>query len=285
MAEYLEIRGTIPKEAEDGLAGELSRWSILGVSIEPEADGRVEVGVWVGESDGHLVERIQKLLTDLGASSVASYSREARDWSAEWRRRMVAFEVGERWWIDPHPDCSTDAPGNRLRLAVEPRAAFGSGTHESTRLVLMQLEDVDCEGRRVLDVGTGSGVLAVAADRLGADVVVAVDTDPIAAWEARETARKQDWRCRPLVAAGAVDCLDRIEFDVVLCNMILSEFSPFLDRLSRVLTSDGSVVLSGILGCERTAVESLLGECGMKVVGEKELGEWISLRAVPLGAA
>ena len=280
MTDYLEIRGTIPASAEDDLAAELSRWSILGVSVEPGADDRVDVGVWVGASDGGLVGRIDDLLTALGSNQVESFERRSRDWTARWRERMVAFEIGHRWWVDPHPDRSTVAPPGRLRLAIEPRAAFGSGTHESTQLVLLHLEDLECEGRRILDIGTGSGVLAVAADRLGAEVVVAVDNDPLAAWEARATARRQEWRCRPQVVAGLVDCLGDVRFDVVLCNMILSEFSPFVGSLGRVLSPDGSLILSGILGCERAAVESLLADCGMRVADDRHLGEWISLRAV-----
>jgi ribosomal protein L11 methyltransferase len=279
MSDYIEIRGTIPEAVEDGLAESLSLRSVLGVRVEPRGNGLSEVGVWVREGEENLAEEIRVLLGALGAGAAKRFSREAEDWSARWRRRLVAFEVGQRWWIDPHPDDSRTAPAGRIRIAVEPRAAFGSGTHESTQLVMMHLEDLDLGGLVVLDIGTGSGVLAVAADRLGAALVVAVDTDRMAAWEARATAARQSWPCRPLVVAGSVACLEGTFYDLVLCNMILTEFGPFLNQLPPMLSPGGSVLLSGILECERCAVESMLDDCGMTVVESRELRGWISLRA------
>lgn len=279
MSDYIEIRGTIPEAVEDGLAEALSLRPVLGVRVEPRGNGFSDVGVWVKEDDDDLAEEIRGVLGALGSGPTERFSRESEDWSAEWRRRLVAFEVGKRWWIDPHPDGARAAPLDRLRIAVEPRAAFGSGTHESTQLVMMHLEDLDPGGLAVLDIGTGSGVLAVAADRLGAAMVVAVDTDRMAAWEARATAARQSWSCRPLVVAGSVACLGPICYDLVLCNMILTEFGPFLNQLPPILAPGASVVFSGILKCEQSAVESMLDECGMKVVEARELRGWISLQA------
>jgi len=219
------------------------------------------------------------LLGTLGCDEAERIDHDSVDWSAQWRKRLTAFEVGRSWWIDPHPDRSNEPPADRVRLAIEPRAAFGSGTHESTQLVLMLLEQDGCDGMTVLDVGTGSGVLAVAADGAGAGLVVALDTDPMAAWEARNTASRQSWSCRPHVLAGPVACLGDTRFDLVLCNMIISEFAPLLPRLEGLLAPRGSIVLSGILECERGTVESMLTECRLVPVGEIELRGWIGVKA------
>jgi len=282
MSDYIEIRGTIPEAVEDGLAESLSLRSVLGVCVEPRGNGFSDVGVWVNQDDEGLAEEIRGVLGALGADSTQRFSRESEDWSAEWRRRLVAFDVGQRWWIDPHADGSRIAPDGRFRIAVEPKAAFGSGTHESTQLVMLHLEDLDLNGLVVLDIGTGSGVLAVAADRLGAAEVVAVDTDQMAAWEARATAARQSWTCRPLVVAGSVACLGGLRFDLVLCNMILTEFGPFLNQLPAILAPGASVVLSGILECEQSAVEAMVEDCGMGIVESRHLRGWISLRVTPL---
>lgn len=279
MPGYTEIRTTIRETAEDDLAEALSQLGVLGVQVAPRGDERMDVSVWTRAGEDALAMEIQEVLRSLGSDDVQRNHRESEDWSADWRRRLSAFEVGRRWWVDPHSDDACAAPAGRLRLAVEPRAAFGSGTHESTQLVLMQLEELGCEGRAVLDVGTGSGVLAVAADRLGAATVVAVDTDPLAAWEAHATAERQSWRCRPLVVAGPVDCLGPVRFDLMLCNMIITEFEVFIGELRRWLAPGGTIVLSGILECERAAVSALLSDSGLKAVGETGLGGWISVRA------
>ncbi len=281
MLDYVEINTRLREDQEDQLAESLSSSSILGVHIVPERDGWISVSVWVEAGNDRLAEQVQSILKDCGAEAVRFSEHADDDWSAEWRENLSAFEVGRCWWIDPHPERATAAPDDRIRLAVEPRAAFGSGTHESTQLVLVELEEHGCAGLRVLDVGTGSGVLAVAADRLGADSVVALDTDSIAAWEARTTAERQPWVCRPLIVAGGIDCLFVADFDLVLCNMIIAEFSPLLGSIRGLLAATGTAVFSGILEREKSAVTDLLEGSGFVVSGGGERRGWISVRAVP----
>jgi len=283
MSEYIEIRADLPGNAEDQLAEALESVAILGIQIESGSAGRIEVAVWVGAGSGCTAHEVESILTVLGSGVARVRKKADRDWSAEWREGLTAFAVGRRWWIDPHPERSTAAPSERFRLAVEPCAAFGSGTHESTQLVLMELEDRDCRALRVLDIGTGSGVLAIAAERLDSDLVVALDTDPLAAWEARTTVRRQSWRSRLPVIAGGIDCLGDIEFDLVLCNMIVSNFSPLLGDIRRLLAGSGTAIFSGVLVAERPEVEGILEEAGLAVVGFRKLGEWISILAVPSG--
>ena len=280
MSDFIEIRADLPTDAEDQLAEALGSTAILGVQIDPGGTGRIEVAVWVGAGNDRKTHEVESILTALGSGAVRVREQADRDWSVEWREGLTAFAVGRRWWIDPHPERSTAAPDDRYRLAVEPCAAFGSGTHESTRLILMELEDRDCRSLRVLDIGTGSGILAIAAERLDSGFVVALDTDPLAAWEARTTVRRQSWRSRLPLIAGGINCLGDTEFDLVLCNMIVSNFSPLLSDIRRLLAGNGTAVFSGILVAERPEVESILEEAGLTMVGFRELGEWISILAV-----
>jgi len=280
MSEYIEIHANLPEETEDQLVDAFAAAAILGVQIEPVSGGRFDVVVWVGAGSEGAAQEVQSILTGLGSGPLRVRKQADRDWSAEWREGLAAFGVGRRWWIDPHPERSTAAPDDRVRLAVEPCAAFGSGTHESTQLVLMELEERDCRSLRVLDIGTGSGVLAIAAERLDSGFVVALDTDPLAAWEARTTVRRQSWKPRLPVIAGGIDCLGDTDFDLVLCNMIVSNFSPLLGDIRRLLAVGGTAVFSGILVAERPEVEEILEGAGMTPVAFREMGDWISILAV-----
>lgn len=280
MSEYIKISASLPEDTEDQLAEAFSSAAILGVQIDAGIVGRIDVAVWVEAGSDGVAHEVESILTALGSGAVRVREQVDRDWSAEWRKGLTAFEVGRRWWIDPHLERSTAAPDGRYCLAVEPCAAFGSGTHESTQLIMMELEDRDCRSLRVLDIGTGSGVLAIAADRLDSDFVVALDTDPLAAWEARTTVRRQSWGSRLPVIAGGIDCLGETKFDLVLCNMIVSNFSPIIGDIRRLLAGGGTAIFSGILIAERPEVEMLLEGVGMAVVGIRELGDWISILAV-----
>jgi ribosomal protein L11 methyltransferase len=279
MPEFVKLEGTLPKGAEDELAACLSPMNVLGVQLEPDTPDRVRVGVWIAAGNDRLDAGVRSLLHELGSEAVKRRLQDDEDWASRWRNGLCPFPVGDTWWIDPRPGRPTAAPDGRLRLAVEPRSAFGSGTHESTRLVLMELEKIECRRRDVLDLGAGSGILAVAADCLAARRVVAVDTDPIAAWETLQTARVQDWSCRPHIIAGGVECLEGVEFDMVLCNMITTEFAPLLGVIRMLLRPGGSAIISGMIASERTFVEKMLAEVGLAGVGWRALDGWISIRA------
>lgn len=283
MSEYVEVTGVLSDTAQEALAEALSPLQVLGAQIEPDGAGGLRVAVWLTSGDRSRTAAVTAALRDLNAVAVAVRKHEAADWSATWRAGVRPFPVGVRWWIDPDPDRLSPVPDGRTRLVVEPRSAFGTGTHESTRLVLIELAERDHSGHRVLDLGTGSGVLAVAAQARGATTVVGLDIDPIAAWEARRTAANQNPPSRVHVVAGTIDCLGGEAFDLVVCNMLVTEFGPLLGDVWRLLVPGGKVVLSGILDDERVEVETMLSDVGLEVCDVRELGAWISVTAIRHG--
>ena len=284
MTAFVKLDGIVAAGSEDDLAEALSPLPVLGIQILPAAGGLARVEVWLALADVGHADAVESILRGLGSPRVGRCDHEAEDWSARWREGLRPFPVGDGWWVDPHPARPSPAPPGRRRLAVEPRAAFGSGTHETTQLVLLELEAIGCAGRRVLDVGTGSGILAVAAQQLGAASVVAVDIDPIAAWEARATASAQNRPCPVLGVAGSVECCRDDAFDLVLANMISTELEGVLGDILRVLAAGGTAILAGLLESERRAMVSNLKRRGLRVSGGRRLGEWASLVAAGPGA-
>jgi ribosomal protein L11 methyltransferase len=276
---YLSIRCVIPAELEEELPELLAPWPVLGTEIGEVSDGRLRVSVYFDGAQVDSADGVRRLLLTHGAEDVGLESIMVDDWLVGYRQSTRPFEVGRSWWIDPHPEQASPAPVGRRRLAVEPRSAFGTGTHESTRAILMELESLEVEGRRVLDVGSGSGILALAAESLGAEWVVGLDIDPSAVWVASETARQQEWRSHVAFVLGSVDCLGGTEFDIVVCNMISSNFVPLAPDLRSALASTGVAVFSGLLASEAEAVSEALTRAGFAIASRCDHGEWASLTA------
>jgi ribosomal protein L11 methyltransferase len=194
------------------------------------------------------------------------------DWVARFRESFRPFRVG-RFRIAPSWARGDD--GNDL-LIVEPGPAFGTGTHETTRLCLAALEALAGEGPlgRVLDLGTGSGLLAVAAIKLGARSVTAVDLDPLALESARLHARLNQVELRLLRGDGGSAFRPRA-FDTVLANLTAALLHERLDEITRLRAKDGVLVLSGMLEEDAPALARAYGGRGR--VGRRREGEWAAL--------
>jgi ribosomal protein L11 methyltransferase len=165
----------------------------------------------------------------------------------------------------------------RETLRIPARRAFGTGSHESTRLLLEWLEDLPMAGLRVLDVGTGSGILSLAAERLDAGQVVGVDLDPVAVWLARENCRLNGGSVRLVV--GDLRCLGGAAFDLAMVNILPAEWLADASALRGLLTAGASALLSGIPRDQAAEVARAVARCGLTVREERTAGDWMACRA------
>jgi ribosomal protein L11 methyltransferase len=274
---YLCLRCTIPAELEDEIPVLLASCRLLGTSIE-EIDGqRVSLAVYLAATESSTRRHVHQLLRPYADGPVRCESVPAEDWLAGYRARTKAFAVGTGWWIDPHPESPEPAPPGRHRLVVPPGMAFGSGSHESTRLVLEELETLPLANSVVLDVGTGSGILALAAELAGARRVIAVDVDGAAVRVAAETSLLQEWAVMTHFVIGSVDGVATGSFGLVLCNMLSEHLLPLLTDIERALAPGGLVVLSGLMAGEIPVVSDSLLRSSLEVRRERRSGEWASL--------
>lgn len=279
MAGYIVVKFGLAEDREEGLANLLSEYPVLGARIDVVGNGLVSVQVYSLASEAGSAGTFVRALTALGGTDVRVEWLAERDWLDEYRRQAQPFPVGMRWWIDPVPGATSVPPAGRMPLVVEPSSAFGSGSHESTQLMLCHLEQVDAKGRQVLDVGAGSGILGIAAHRLGAEWVVGVDVDLRAAFVARRTFGDQTPPVSVQLVAGTLAALARQTFDTILCNMLWESQRNLLPDLRRLLARPGSLVLSGFLRSDEREVVAQLEEVRLVVVGRRELGDWLLLEA------
>ena len=193
-----------------------------------------------------------------------------RDWHAQWRAGLRPVVAG-RWTVTP----SWHATGDDDELVIDPGQAFGTGHHETTAWCLRAIDELALSGRRVLDLGTGSGVLAIAAARRGA-WVVAVDIDPLAVEAAVANARRN--RVTVDVRRGGADAVAGEHFDVVLANLDSATLCRSAGTLAGLLTPDGTLIASGVGNERQVTVTAALRAAGLDVSASAGT-EWSLLRA------
>jgi ribosomal protein L11 methyltransferase len=268
-----------PAAREDELAGRLWQLGCLGNWNETEEGGRLRLrAVFPAAADG---PELRAALTAVdGVRVVGVEPLPDADWNAAWRAAAQPVTIGERFLVDPRepgPDAAPLDAGGRWLLRLPVRTAFGVGSHESTRLALELLELSEPAGRRALDVGTGTGILAFAALLLGARDVVAFDLDPAAALLLPEYMRLN--RLRPRAFAGTLAALGPRagRFDLALVNVLPHEIADELPRLRALLAPGARVVLSGLLADEAAASLARLAPLGLREAGRRVAGEWSGL--------
>jgi len=210
------------------------------------------VALFPVDADAGVVEAaLRSALADpLPALSVSVL--EDRDWSATWRETFRSMRFGERLWVCPSGEPCPQA--DAVVLTLDPGFAFGTGTHATTALCLEWLDRHPPTGRRVIDYGCGSGILALAASRLGAARVLATDIDPRALEATRANARANG------IAAGfrvvlPAD-LDTVPVDLVIANILANPLQALAGVLAGYLRPGGTILLSGILADQADAVRA-----------------------------
>lgn len=195
-----------------------------------------------------------------------------RDWLAGYREQAQPFPVGRTLFVDPR---EPEEPAGRHLLRLPARTAFGIGSHESTSLAVELLEAADLRGKRVLDVGTGTGILAFASLLLGAAEVVAFDVDPASPFNALVNRRLN--RLHPRLFVGTSLAI-RASFDLELINVIPEEIGPEMPGLVRMLRPGGEAILSGILAERGDEVLASVRSLGLAERERRVAGEWIAFR-------
>ena len=204
------------------------------------------------------------------------------DWAIAWKKYYFPTKVGERLVVCPSWETYSPVEGEVV-LTIDPGMAFGTGTHDTTRLCMQLLEEHVRPGDRLLDVGTGSGILAVSALLLGASAAVGVDIDEVAVRVANENAAANNVSDRVDFFAG--DLADKASgrFRVVTANIVADVIIRLIPDLDRFLEPDGVFIASGIIDMREPDVMQALTAAGYRLAGRKESGGWVALAACRAG--
>ena len=224
-------------------------------------------------------EQLESQIKESGYKVLFTEELDNRRWEREWLSRFHPMRFGRRLWVVP--DGQTVEDPNAVVVDLDPGLAFGTGTHATTRLCLEWLDSQELRGKRVIDYGSGSGILGIAALRLGADEVWAVDNDPQALNATRDNALKNNVGHKLSVCSPHALDLDGAEFngaDVVIANILAQPLIELSGLLVSLLKKDGDLLLSGIMVSQQSWVESAYAGKVIFVQRRHDLG-WMCLQA------
>ena len=201
-----------------------------------------------------------------------------QDWAENWKKYYKPFRAGERLVIKPSWEAYEPKEGD-LVLELDPGMAFGTGTHETTFMCMEQLEKYVTPGCRAIDVGCGSGILGLAAAKLGAADVLAIDLDELAVKVAAENTEKNGLSNVVRVAHG--DLLEKREekADVIVANIIADVICYLCGPVKKHLLEGGTFICSGIIREREEDVQRALAAAGYTVCNRLAKGEWVCLAA------
>ncbi len=224
-----------------------------------------------------LRKSVERVADDFEAEGFTERRFVEEDWNASWEATVRPVEIGERLVIAPswHPYRGS----GRIAIEIDPKMAFGTGYHETTRLVMRHLEQLVRPGQRVLDVGAGTGVLAIAALKLGAATAVGTDNDGWALDNARENAARNGVADRFEVSGAELNTLPAAGFDLVLANIQRDVLLGMMPDLRARLAPDATLVLSGLLAGQRDDLVRSLTDNGLTLAAHSAEGDWIALVA------
>ena len=199
------------------------------------------------------------------------------DWANNWKQYYHTQRIGKRIIVTPSWEEYTPAEGE-VQMRLDPGMAFGTGTHDTTRLCLELLEEVVTPETRILDVGTGSGILSVGGVLLGAPSALGVDIDPVAVKVANENAEINEVTGKTEFVCG--DLTDKVhgKFEIVTANIVADVIIRLLSTVKNYLLKGGVLIVSGIIDTRADEVENACHEAGFITEKRLEHGGWVAIK-------
>ena len=287
---WVKISMETSRESGDAFSNLFIEMGSGGVQIEDDSPGSdsAVISAYFPPDDmiGERVSNMTRLLQDMremgmdvGAGRISVECLDEAEWSEPWKEFFKPLPVGERILVYPSWEDVSGFPSRDVLIQINPQMAFGTGRHSTTMLCLELLEDTLKGGEKVADVGTGSGILAIAAIKLGAREVVAIDVDEKAIPIARENARLNGVGDRIHMICGELLYPVEGKYDVIVSNIASKVILSMIADSSSHLSSDGRAILSGILDHEVSETQDKLENSNLTILETRFHEEWAAILA------
>lgn len=201
---------------------------------------------------------------------------EDKNWNELWEKSREVIRVTDRIVIRPSFKEYTPKE-NETVLTIDPKMSFGTGEHQTTKLILRALEKVIKPGMKVFDVGSGTGILSIAAIKLGAAKAVAVDFDEVCLENCKENCILNDVEDSVEVVTGEIDDVNEKDFDLIIANIQKNVLLEIADKIKQRLKPKGIVILSGLLESDISVIEQKYHSIGFKTEHIAVMDEWIAI--------
>ena len=273
------------QEFETFLEENRAYWDYIDEELQEKLQGLSHIKLYLEDTDTAGMERLKKAAEELKLPLTVAPLAEV-DWEESWKDNYPPQEVGKKIVVLPYWLADSDTEG-RLPVILDPGLTFGTGAHPSTQMVMETMEDIFRPGWKWLDLGSGSGILSIAALRLGAESAVGIDIDPKAEDIARENAAYNGFAAPEFTALTGnvtedhdlMEALAAKEYDLVLVNIVADVIIGLSPILKHFLNAGSTLICSGILDSRLEDVLAALDRGGLEVTGIKEKEDWRCVRA------
>ncbi len=304
---WMEIRVTTTSEASDAVSDMLVSIGAGGVAIEDPEDIRKEIAradsldyaddAFINSlgddvtvkayfpGDRSIIELSELIKEKIGFISnfldtgkgYSGYSEvDEEDWSTAWKKYYKPLKIGDRVVVKPSWE-EYAAKGDEIIIEMDPGMAFGTGTHETTRMCAKALERYVKKGDTVLDVGCGTGILSIVAAKLGSGSITAVDIDEIAVRVTRENSALNSVSGQIDAYRAVLSDVPETAHDIVVANIISNIIIGISEIMPRYLKPAGVLITSGIIRERKSEVIEAYSKLGFKVEEVEEMGEWVAI--------
>ena len=268
------------EEFETFLDENRAYWDYIDESLQEKLRGLSHIKLYLEDTDTAGLERLQTLIAQLDLPMTVA-TMEETDWEESWKDNYPPQEVGQNLVVLPYW-LSDSYEDSRLPVILDPGLTFGTGAHPSTQMVLEAMEERVKPGFRCLDLGSGSGILSIAALRLGAATAVGVDIDPKAEDIARENAAYNHFAAPEFTALtgnvtedkSLMDSLAGVEYDLLLVNIVADVIIGLSPVLPGFMTENTTLICSGILDTRLGDVTAALEKAGLTITEIKQKEDW-----------
>ena len=259
------------------LLADLPEWEVSDINIEDK--GKISYGVYFEDSShgqkemdklaGFLQEKIQEF-------SFETIHIDNSNWEDEWKKTYTSFTIGEKILVKPSWEEVNE--NGKIVIEIDPKMAFGTGTHETTSLCMEYVENEDFTGKKILDIGAGTGILSILASKLGAEKVDACDIDQVAVDNALDNIKINN---TPIIDVFTSDLFSNVndKYDVIFANILAEIIVRMLEDVENYLNPDGRLILSGIIEKNIPMVSDKIDQIGFEVIDVITKGEWALISA------